>query len=98
MLEIVQSETFQRWFSRLKDHQARALIDARIRRVSLGNPGDIRSVRGAVSELPIDHGPGYRIYTTRRGNTVVVLLAGGTKRTQNADIKLALSIADQWRA
>ena len=98
MLEIVQSETFQRWFTRLKDHQARALIDARIRRVSLGNPGDIRPVRGAVSELRIDHGPGYRIYMTRRGNTVVVLLAGGTKRTQDADIKLALAIADQWRA
>ena len=98
MLEIVQSETFQRWFTRLKDHQARALIDARIRRVSLGNPGDIRPVRGAVSELRIDHGPGYRIYMTRRGNTVVLLLAGGTKRTQDADIKLALAIADQWRA
>lgn len=97
MPEIVQSDTFRRWFTRLKDHQTRAMIDARIRRVSLGNLGDIRPVRGPVSELRIDHGPGYRIYITNRGNTVVVLLAAGTKRTQDADIKLALKIADDWR-
>jgi putative addiction module killer protein len=65
--------------------------------VSLGNLGDIRPVRGAVSELRIDHGPGYRIYVTNRGNTVVVLLAAGTKRTQDADIKLAMKIALEWK-
>jgi putative addiction module killer protein len=97
MVDIVESVTFRRWFGKLKDHQARAIIMARIRRLSLGNPGDIKPVSGPVSELRIDHGPGYRLYVMRRGDIVVVLLAGGTKRTQEANIKQAIKVAGDWK-
>lgn len=97
MVEIIQSETFRSWFAGLRDRQVKSIVDARIRRVSLGNFGDIKPLNGPVSELRIDHGPGYRIYITRRGSTLAVLLAGGTKRTQDADIKRALKIASAWK-
>lgn len=72
-------------------------INARIRRLSLGNQGDSKSLREGISELRIDHGPGYRVYFIRRGTLVVVLLAGGDKSTQDADIKRAIVIAKEWR-
>lgn len=97
MLEIIQSETFSRWLAGLKDRQAVLRIYARIRRLSLGNPGDAKPVRDGVSELRIDHGPGYRVYFIRRGASVVVLLAGGDKSTQDADINRAIVIAKEWR-
>ena len=93
MLEIRQSDTYAKWFRRLRDRQARARINLRIRRLSLGNPGDVRPVGEGVSELRIDYGPGYRIYFVQHGQTVVVLLAGGDKRTQDRDIKTALKLA-----
>lgn len=71
----------------------RARIDIRLRRVSLGNFGDVRPVGEGVSELRIDYGPGYRIYFVRRGTTLVILLAGGDKRTQSKDIQLAIELA-----
>jgi len=77
----------------LKDRQARAHINTRIRRLSLGNPGDVKSVGQGVSELRIDYGPGYRVYFVQRGETLVILLAGGDKRTQERDIKIALDLA-----
>jgi putative addiction module killer protein len=80
-------------FARLRDRQARARIDARIRRLSLGNPGDVRPVGEGISELRIDYGPGYRVYFVQRGKTVVILLAGGDKRTQDRDIKMAIGLA-----
>jgi putative addiction module killer protein len=67
MFEILQSETFQTWRSGLKDRMALARINARIRRLAEGNPGDSKALRDGVSELRIDHGPGYRVYFTRRG-------------------------------
>jgi len=76
----------------LKDRQARAHINTRIRRLSLGNPGDVKSVGQGVSELRIDYGPGYRVYFVQRGETLVILLAGGDKRTQERDIKIALDL------
>lgn len=97
MLEIIQSETFSRWLAGLKDRQAVLRIYARIRRLSLGNPGDAKPVRDGVSELRIDHGPGYRVYFIRRGSSVIVLLAGGDKSTQEADITRAVVIAKEWR-
>jgi len=93
MIEIRQTEVYFEWFSGLRDRQARARIDTRIRRLSLGNPGDVRPVGGGVSELRVDYGPGYRVYFVQRGQAVVVLLAGGEKSSQKRDIKTALELA-----
>lgn len=93
MIEIRQTDTYAAWFKDLRDRVAKARIDVRIRRLSLGNPGDVKPVGEGVSELRIDHGPGYRVYFVQRGQTLVVLLAGGDKRTQDQDIKLALELA-----
>ncbi len=93
MIEVRQTEIYADWFEKLRDRQARARIDARIRRLSLGNPGDVKPVGEGVSELRIDYGPGYRIYFVQRGQTVVILLAGGDKRTQARDIKVAIDLA-----
>ena len=93
MIEIRQTEVYADWFSQLRDHQARARIDVRIRRLSLGNPGDVKPVGEGVSELRIDYGPGYRVYFVQRGSTVIILLAGGDKRTQDRDIQIALELA-----
>ncbi len=93
MIEIRQTEIYANWFARLRDRQARARIDVRIRRLSLGNPGDVRPVDEGVSELRIDYGPGYRVYFVQRGSELVILLAGGDKRTQDKDIQAALELA-----
>ena len=92
MIEIRQTEVFATWFARLRDRQARARITARIRRLSLGNPGDVRPVGGGVSEMRIDYGPGYRVYFVQRGEVLVILLCGGDKRTQERDIARALAM------
>ncbi|MBL0207549.1 MAG: type II toxin-antitoxin system RelE/ParE family toxin [Propionivibrio sp.] len=82
MIEILQSETFSRWVGKLKDRQAIARINARIRRLAeTGNFGDVKLVREGVSELRIDYGPGYRLYCMQRGSVLVVLLSGGDKST-----------------
>jgi len=93
MIEIRQTETYFQWFDSLRDRQARARINARIRRLSLGNFGNVKPVGESVSELRIDYGPGYRVYFIHRGQTVVILLAGGDKRTQDRDIRKALKLA-----
>ena len=93
MIEIRQTETYLRWFNALRDRQAKARIDIRIRRLSMGNPGDVKPVRQGVSELRINYGPGYRVYFVQRGETLIILLAGGDKRTQKKDIKIALDLA-----
>jgi putative addiction module killer protein len=92
-LEVRQTEVFVAWFAGLRDRNARARILARIRRLSLGNPGDVKSVGHGVSEMRIDYGPGYRVYFVGRGAAVVVLLCGGDKRSQDRDIKRALELA-----
>jgi putative addiction module killer protein len=81
----------------LKDRQAMARIAARIDRLALGNPGDVKSVGSGISEMRIDYGPGYRVYFVQRGAAVVVILCGGDKRTQAADIKRAIKIAADWK-
>ena len=93
MLEIRQTEIYARWFRRIRDRQARVRIDSRIRRLPLGNPGDVRPVGGGVSEIRIDYGPGYRLYFTRRGEALVILLAGGHKDSQERDVRRALELA-----
>lgn len=87
--EIRETLAYAQWFARLRDTNARSRILVRIRRLSLGNPGDVKSVGEGVSELRIDYGPGYRVYFTQRGATVIVLLAGGDKGTQAKDITAA---------
>jgi putative addiction module killer protein len=93
MIEIRQTAVYADWFANLRDRQARARIDVRIRRLSLGNPGDVKPVGEGVSELRIDYGPGYRVYFVQRGQQVVILLAGGDKRTQAQDIQTAIELA-----
>ena len=93
MLQIRQTETFSRWLDELADVRARARIQVRIERLAGGNPGDVKPVGERVSELRIDYGPGYRVYFTRRGTELLILLAGGSKRSQAADIKTALRLA-----
>jgi putative addiction module killer protein len=77
----------------LRDRQARARIQVRLDRLALGLADDVKSVGSGVSELRIDHGPGYRVYFKRNGDDVVILLAGGDKRTQDRDIQRALALA-----
>jgi putative addiction module killer protein len=93
VIEIRQTELFEQWFVSLRDRVARGRIDVRIRRLSLGNFGDVKPVGEGVSEMRIDYGPGYRVYFVQRGQTLIVLLAGGDKRTQDRDIATALELA-----
>ena len=89
MIEVRQTEVYARWFRKLRDRQARARINARIRRLSLGNTGDVRPVGEGVSELRIDYGPGYRVYFVQQDQSLALLLIGGDKSTQNRDIARA---------
>ncbi len=95
MIEIRQTDVYATWYDSLRNRQTRARIDVRIRRLSLGNPGDVRPVGEGVSELRIDYGPGYRVYYIQRGQVLIILLAGGYKRTQANDIRVALELARQ---
>ncbi len=93
MFEIRKTKTFAKWLDGLRDMRARARVQVRIVRLGTGNAGDAKSVGEGVSEMRIDYGPGYRVYFTKRGSEVIVLLAGGDKRTQDADIRTALRLA-----
>ena len=93
MLEIRETPAYAAWFSALRDRTAKARIDIRIRRLSLGNSGDIPPIGEGLSELRIHYGPGYRIYLTKRRDTYVILLAGGDKSSQAQDIRLAKDLA-----
>ena len=96
MVEVRQTDVFTEWFAGLRDREARARITVRIRRLSLGNRGDVRPVGSGVSEMRIDYGPGYRVYFVGRGDMVVVLLCGGDKRHQDRDIARALELAQEF--
>jgi putative addiction module killer protein len=93
MIKVRQTETFRSWLDDLRDRRAAARIAARIDRLKLGNPGDVKSVGGGVSELRIDYGPGYRLYFRRVGQEIVLLLCGGDKSTQDRDIERAKALA-----
>jgi putative addiction module killer protein len=93
MIEIRQTDEYADWFDGLRDREARSRILVRIRRVSLGNLGNVKPVGEGVSELRVTHGPGYRIYLKRQGDALVVLLAGGDKSTQKRDIERAKELA-----
>lgn len=98
MIEIIKSETFNCWLDELRDLRARAKIQARILRLSHGNPGDVKPIGEGLSEMRIDYGPGYRVYFMQHGAVLVIVLCGGDKTTQAQDIKTAKRIAADWRA
>jgi len=93
MIEVRQTETFARWLQRLKDVKAKGRVLIRIRRLELGNPGDVKPVGEGVSELRIDYGAGYRVYFKQNGPKLVILLAGGDKDSQQKDIESAKMLA-----
>jgi putative addiction module killer protein len=95
MNTIYTTDVFDRWFAALRDQQAVRRIQARIDRAEDGNFGDVQAVGEGISEMRIHCGPGYRVYLTKRGLEIVVLLAGGDKSTQSRDIKQALELARQ---
>jgi putative addiction module killer protein len=95
MIEVRQTAIFAKWFNSLKDRRARARIQARIDRVEMGNFGDAAPVGEGSSELRIFYGPGYRVYFIQRDSVIVILLCGGDKSSQQADIARAKQIARQ---
>lgn len=97
MIEVRSTKRFDEWLQALRDERARGRIVRRIDRLRFGNFGDAKSVGEGVSELRVDHGPGYRIYFTRFGPTLVLLLCGGDKGSQSRDIARAKSLASEAR-
>lgn len=93
MIRIFQTAEFSRWMARLRDDRAKQRINIRIRRLQLGNPGDVKAIGGGVSEMRIDYGPGYRVYLIQSEPAAVILLCGGDKSSQAGDIERARSIA-----
>ena len=93
MVEIRKTELFAKWIDNLRDVQAKARVFVRIERLASGNAGDVKPVGEGISEMRIDYGPGYRVYFTKRGSEVIILLAGGDKSSQSGDIKTALRLA-----
>ena len=97
MFTILRSATFDRWLHRLRDRRAVQRIVARLLAAAEGHLGDVRAVGGGVSEMRIQHGPGYRLYFITRGPELIVLLCGGDKDSQRRDIERAKSMAAEWR-
>ncbi len=93
MIEIRKTDAFAEWLDGLQDVRARARILVRIERLAAGSPGDVKPVGEGVSEMRIDYGPGYRVYFTKMGQRVIILLAGGDKESQSKDIKAALRLS-----
>ncbi|MYC35188.1 MAG: type II toxin-antitoxin system RelE/ParE family toxin [Chloroflexi bacterium] len=92
-MEIRATDTYLRWYRRLRDQEAQQRIDNRILRLAEGNPGDVAPVGGGISELRINYGPGYRVYYVQRGRQIIILLAGGDKDSQGRDIATARRLA-----
>lgn len=84
MLAIIKSDVFDRWLKRLRDRKAKAKIEARILRLSMGNPGDVKPVGRGISEMRVEYDPGYRVYFKQIGEELIILLCGGDKSTQQA--------------
>jgi putative addiction module killer protein len=95
MFEVRQTAAFAAWLGELRDRAARARIVARLRRIEIGNLGDVKPVGDGVSELRLSHGPGYRLYFARRGEVVIILLCGGDKASQAKDIRSAKAMAKE---
>ena len=97
MIDLIQTEIFRKWRLSLRDKTIRALIASRLDRLAFGHTGDAKPVGEGVSELRIDHGPGYRIYYCKQGSLLILLLCGGSKRTQIKDIRMAQQLAKEWK-
>ena len=95
MFELVETTVFSVWIEGLRDVRARARIVARLARVGFGDFGDAKPVGDGVSELRVDHGPGCRVYFTRRGERIVLLLCGGDKSSQARDIARAKAMVKE---
>jgi putative addiction module killer protein len=95
MIQIEVTDVFDRWLKGLRDLQAKERIFARIRRLSQGNPGDVKPVGKGVSEMRINYGPGYRLYLVQRGDALIILLCGGDKSSQSQDIEKAIGLAQR---
>lgn len=98
MIEIIQTKTFSKWLAKLRDKRARGLIVDRLMRLENGEAGDAKSVGDNITEMRIHLSPGYRLYYCQHGTTIVVLLCGGDKKSQPADIRRAKRLAEEWRA
>lgn len=96
MIEIQSSPEFDQWIDTLRDRRAAAKVFGRIERLQDGNPGDVKSVGDGILEMRINYGPGYRVYYTRKGSVIILLLCGGDKSTQAKDIRRAVEIASKW--
>jgi len=95
MFEVCKTEEFDSWLRELRDDKAVARIASRIERLALGNQGDVKAVGEGVSEMRLTYGPGYRIYYKQTGKTIMLILCGGNKSTQDSDIKRAKAIASE---
>ena len=95
MIDVRRTDVFDDWLRRLRDRRAVSRISMRIQRLTLGNFGDAKPVGEGVSELRIDYGPGYRVYLVQRGDKIIVLLCGGDKSSQEADIARAKELAKE---
>jgi len=98
MKEVRETETFKTWFSDLQDARAQYRILTRIKRLSEGNPGDVKPVGEGISEMRINYGPGYRVYYKDTGKEIIILLCGGDKRTQDKDIEQAKELLQNLEA
>jgi putative addiction module killer protein len=96
MFVVEKTDIFLKWLRSMNDVRAIARIQIRIDRLSLGNMGDVKAVGEGISEMRIDYGPGYRVYFRKTGKTILLLLCGGDKSSQAADIKLAKRMAKDW--
>ncbi len=97
MIELFKTSRFDLWLRGLRDRRAIVRIATTIDRLASGNPGDVKSIGGGLSEMRIDYGPGYRVYFMQRGSVVVILLCGGDKATQRQDIEQAKALAAEWK-
>lgn len=98
MFEVVRTDEFAAWIDKMKDLRSKQRILRRLDRLAEGNPGDVRPVGSGVSELRMTFGPGYRVYFRQEDDTLILLLIGGDKSTQQKDIEKAHELADEWRA
>jgi putative addiction module killer protein len=97
MVQIIRTEEYASWSLSLRDDRAKAKIALRVDRLAFGNPGDVKPVGGGLSEMRIDYGPGYRVYYGRHGDSIILLLCGGTKNAQSRDIKKAKALFEIWK-